>query len=247
MDREEKIVIKDQTFTDIAVNELADVKARLMIYKYYHQDKAASKLPIFQKFSVCYEQMNEYDKMRVDKYATDLFARYIANPFGFLPYKTLKRRAFILWLIFFCIFFFGFGALLGDYMLIYFEPKPKNVYYSKATIDLMVHENIMELQYKLYDIDRDGEIDCLDIGVEFKHLWDRKHPDIPCTPIQNINWAKNFNHLFIEIDGIYYEPSSFHIRDHTMYATWGNRFDPKYNHPYGGQQWYDKVSKYRRW
>ncbi|MBQ5498291.1 MAG: hypothetical protein IKQ13_01685 [Treponema sp.] len=122
MNREEHVVIKDKTFTDIAVNELADVKARLMIYRYYHQNKTAAKLPVFKKFLACYEQMNDYDKLRVDRKATDLFANYMTNPLGFMPYKTLKRRAFILWLIFFCIFFFGFGALFGDYMLIYVKP-----------------------------------------------------------------------------------------------------------------------------
>ena len=50
----------------------------------------------------------------------------MTNPLGFMPYKRLRRRAFLLWLIFFCIFFFGFGALLGDYMLIYVKPRPEN-------------------------------------------------------------------------------------------------------------------------
>ena len=82
MNREEHVVIKDKTFTDIAVNELADVKARLMIYRYYHQNKTAAKLPVFKKFLTCYEQMNDYDKLRVDRKATDLFANYMTNPLG---------------------------------------------------------------------------------------------------------------------------------------------------------------------
>lgn len=100
---EQTVVIKDKSFTDIAVKELADTKARLMMYKYYHAESSAKKLPLFQKFEACYEQMNDYDRMRVDKTANDLFAVYLGNPDGFMPYKALKRKYFKIWLL--CTFF----------------------------------------------------------------------------------------------------------------------------------------------
>ena len=100
---EQTVVIKDKSFTDIAVKELADTKARLMMYQYYHAESSAKKLPLFQKFEACYEQMNDYDRMRVDKTANDLFAVYLGNPDGFMPYKALKRKYFKIWLL--CTFF----------------------------------------------------------------------------------------------------------------------------------------------
>lgn len=96
---EQTVVIKDKSFTDIAVKELADTKARLMMYQYYHAESSAKTLPLFQKFEACYEQMNDYDRMRVDKTANDLFAVYLGNPDGFMPYKALKRKYFKIWLL----------------------------------------------------------------------------------------------------------------------------------------------------
>lgn len=248
MDREEKIVIKDQTFTDIAVNELADVKARLMVYHYYHQDKEAEKLPMFQKLETCYEQMNEYDRMRVDTRAARLFATYMVDPDPFLPYKVLKRKYFKIWLICTLITIILLSLIIHPPFPPQFLPNDTSPVYG-YDIEQMVHETILELQPLLYDIDHNGRLTCLDRAVEFKHLWDRKYPGIPCLMIQNWENPFGFNHYFVKINGIYYDPWSetYPKGMHDMWSVWGKsgQYDPRYNRE--NYYWYDKVSKYRRW
>lgn len=49
MYNEQTFVVKDKTFSDTAVKELADTKARLLVYKYYHIEKKMQKLPDYQR------------------------------------------------------------------------------------------------------------------------------------------------------------------------------------------------------
>lgn len=255
MDREEKIVIKDQTFTDIAVSELADVKARLMIYKYYHQDKEAEKLSIFQKLETCYEQMNEYDKMRVDSRAAYLFGKYIRRPEGFMPYKALKRRYFKCWLILFVsflltaylfIFFEGTQAIYNIAVYLTDEPDDKPLVYD---VDTLVHDTILQLDHIVYDIsEQNGILNCTDYAIEFKILWDMNYPAIPCYIVWNLN-PGIMNHLFIKIGDRYFEPWSAEYPKgrHDMEYVWGRtgNYDPRYNQD--GSSWYDRFIKNRRY
>ena len=257
MYREEKIVIKNETFTDIAIKELADVKARLLIYKFYHMENKAHKLPAFQQLDYCYSQMNDYDKMRVDSRAADLFGKYMQKPDGFMPYAVLKRRYFKCWLILFISFLFS------AYIFVFFEgtqsiynivseladkPEDRPPVYG-YDIEQMVHETILELQPLLYDIDGNGRLTCLDRAVEFKHLWDMKYPNIPCLMIQNWENPKGFNHYFVKINGVYYDPWSetYPKGMHDMLSVWSRtgQYDPRYNKE--NYYWFDIVSKHRRW
>lgn len=258
MYREEKIVIKNETFTDIAIKELADVKARLLIYKFYHMENKAHKLPAFQQLDHCYSQMNDYDKMRVDSRAADLFGKYMQKPDGFMPYAVLKRRYFKCWLMLFISF------LLTAYLFVFFEgtqsiynivtelaeqPEDKPPLYQPHNIDMeqAVHNTILELDKIVYDIsEQNGLLNCTDYAIEFKILWDMKYPGIPCHVVWNIN-PGIINHLLVEINGQYYEPwsANYPKGKHDMQSVWGKsgRYDPKYNQD--GSSWYNMYIKNR--
>ncbi|MBO7612669.1 MAG: hypothetical protein J6S81_02465 [Treponema sp.] len=114
---EQTVVIKDKTFSDTAVRELATTKARLLVYRYYHIEKEMKKFPAYQKLTACYSQMSDYDRLRVDNAAADLFALYMQNPDGFMPYKALKRK-YRRWCFYmFCVFMLPACFLGGEFFV----------------------------------------------------------------------------------------------------------------------------------
>ena len=118
MYNEQTFVVKGMSFSDTVVRELADTKARLLVYRYYHMEKDMQKLPSCQKLNACYSQMSDYDRLRVDNAAADLFAQYMQDPDGFMPYKALKRKYRGLWLFWFCLFMIPVCCLgYGGYIL----------------------------------------------------------------------------------------------------------------------------------
>ena len=61
-----------------------------MIYRYYHQNKTAAKLPVFKKFLTCYEQMNDYDKLLFNNFPS-LQSEKIARAYSIEDmYKWVK-------------------------------------------------------------------------------------------------------------------------------------------------------------
>ena len=253
MDREERIVLRDQTFTDIAVSELADVKAKLLLYQYYNRQRDFYKFPVYEKLKICYEQMNEYDKLRVDNKASIRLGEYLRNPEAFLPYGALKRKVFFIWLIMFFICFItaisvSFVFIPNVYTYEYKSvDQPADYYMPVFDMDQAVHETICDLSNMVYDIsEQQGIINCTDYAIEFKILWDMRYPWIPCKLIW-FNKPGVFNHLLVCIKGLYIEPQTawnikgYHGPEHSWYS---DIWDIKWCSD--GQFWYDRFIKNRR-
>lgn len=100
-----------------------------------------------------------------------------------------------------------------------------------------VHEEI-------YDMNRDGKINCQDYAVLFKWVWDRDIGlDFEVEITHNLNFRTGMNHLFITLQcegGTYYiEPQRNYNEEYLMERVWGSAFDYRCN-VYAERNWWYK-------
>lgn len=111
------------------------------------------------------------------------------------------------------------------------DSPPINIDFNDSIIN-----TIREAQSKVYDLDKDGKINCIDYALIFKLVWDEKFPRLKnnCTIIRNRNSNTDMNHLFIYITDtnkniIAVEPGTYNPCNYKMENIWGDRYDPLYN------------------
>jgi hypothetical protein len=74
----------------------------------------------------------------------------------------------------------------------------------------------------MYDINGDGEFNCIDFALIFHNNWPT------ARIIRNVNPNTGMNHLFISIDGVCIEPQATTM-NYTMREVWGYKYNSMYN------------------
>ena len=251
---EQKIVVKDKTFNDIAVQELADVKARLLMYKYYNC--STRHIPAAKRFEQCYSQLNEYDQLRVDNHAAELLNLYMMRPDGFMPYKALKRRYIgVFFIMFFFVFIslFVFGLSMSDDLL--FEPfvyiaemneskaasKPRGGA-SQPQVEAMIDRISWYAHANACDVDHDNKVTCLDRALIWKIYWDYYYPEYSdqCIIVWNFDTdltyeqlLTSYNHVYMFVFNRSVEPQSWNLKDKSIGPSCNGYvagYNPRYDH-----------------
>lgn len=95
-------------------------------------------------------------------------------------------------------------------------------------------------QRKVYDVNGDGNVDCIDYANVFKNTWEATESPYKCELVWNLNFSTNLSHLFVrvgnqEVDWIYVESWSKYYEKYEMSDMWREKYNPKYNRD--GSQW----------
>lgn len=209
-DNEIKIVHRGEAFNDHAFEELADTRAQC----------------------VCRLQ----------------YGRYSLNCAAFMSHKqfmSLNKKVFL-------VFFLLVAALVGlcvagnavEYKEFFTEadkrnaPKPKvkakHEDISKET-EINVRRVLRMVNERVYDMNGDGKVNCIDHAVMFKLTWDEYFPDADCVIVRNMNPNSGMSHLFVAVfesklfKYVDIEPWSRNIDVWQMADVWGNAYDKWYN------------------
>lgn len=95
-------------------------------------------------------------------------------------------------------------------------------------------------QRKVYDVNGDGNVDCIDYANVFKNTWEETESPYKCELVWNLNFSTNLSHLFVrvgnqEVGWIYVETWSQYYEKYEMSDMWREKYNPKYNRD--GSQW----------
>lgn len=95
-------------------------------------------------------------------------------------------------------------------------------------------------QRKVYDVNGDGKVNCVDYANVFKNTWEETESPYKCELVWNLNFFTNLSHLFVrvgnqEVGWIYVETWRQYYENYLIEDVCGKRYDPKYNRD--GSQW----------
>jgi hypothetical protein len=125
-------------------------------------------------------------------------------------------------------------------------PVPAKPAPAPAPVDTTL-PTIRETLRRIYrvDMDNDGKINCIDYTIQFYQYY-------PNRNVVRIIWSdnKNFNHLFVRVNGIDVEPGAYLRESNTekwfgMKKFWGDRYDPSYNRDITSD--YESIRDGTRW
>ena len=102
-------------------------------------------------------------------------------------------------------------------------------------LDRKIVYTIRAAQRNVYDMNRDGKVNCIDYTLMFKTRWDTSYPQSAgsCEIVRNLKKGR-MNHLFISIgtvsrQRILGEPWAYNPELYLMEENWDRRYDPRYN------------------
>ncbi|MBQ7538126.1 MAG: hypothetical protein IJT42_04095 [Treponema sp.] len=89
MEKEMKIVTRQETFTDLAVRELGKSRAACVCRLQFKRCKKSecASCPQHKKFQSCVEVMSDYDRLRLDSYTAGYYVEYSSNPMAWMNHR----------------------------------------------------------------------------------------------------------------------------------------------------------------
>lgn len=245
IDPEIKIVTREETFNDLAVRELAKTQARCMcMLQYKRCDKSmCANCRSGQRLASCKACMNDYDKERLDNYTIEYYQEYSKNVMGWMGHKQFVKsyNRFVFAMILFTISLVLLVMLAGGGP---FDKPPT----PRLNYDSMIVSIIQDAQANIRDLDKDGQINCVDYATMFKITWDQTYPLLKnkCQIVRNVNPNTGMNHLFVHVwndssESIDIEPWTSNPYIYKMNDVWGNRYDPAYNKYGETDYWLSEV------
>ena len=247
MDEEIRFVHREETFTDLAVRELAKTQASCLCKIQGKRCTRAEcrKCQVKAQLDKCKASMNDYDLTRLRNYTGQYYTDYSDNIMGWMNHKEYKRfysLTLLRILLGFILLTAVFGALflaMGCTPRMPNDSPPDPHYY-----DDMITRTVQKTQRSLSDVNQDGEVNCIDAAIIFKVIWDNDYPSMPnkCQIAHNVNPGKKMNHLFVYIwnesgQRMDIEPRAPNPYRFDMKYNWGEDYDPKYNR-YGETDWW---------
>ena len=95
--------------------------------------------------------------------------------------------------------------------------------------DKRIWDTLAKVHNNIYDVNRDGNINCVDYSNLFYHYSPFKSTSI----VVNFNRSTNFNHQFnaVMINGhiVFVEPQASRGRSYDLRQYWGAQYNPRYN------------------
>lgn len=238
-DKEFRVITRQETFSDLAVRELAKSKAACMCRQQFgrcksHECKSCS---IYREYENCREQLSDYDKNRLSTYVAEYYVQYSATPDQWLSHKR-----FISYYIKFCL-----AAMIGAGLFAAIAIGLCSLPHDKPTGQVTLKDKIINViileQQEVYDHNKDGLINCIDYACAFKETWDKTYPQYKtnCVIVRNLNPLAGMHHLFIRVylEGqvIDVEPWTDIFWKYDMKEVWGKRYNSDYNYYGETRRW----------
>ena len=240
-DKDIRFVHREETFDDLAVRELASMRANCVGKLQYGRctDEDCKHCAIHKRLNNCTAQMTDYNKVRFDNYTARYYTEYMRQPDRFYTFKGYMLKilfGFLMIIVLFALPFVAYtcsspqDALRQSYADIPSELDSKIIY----TI-MWVRNNECDIN----NMDNNGVPNCIDMTLLFKLRWDSMYPTDKrkCQIVRNYNYKygkKIMHHLFILIDDgkhkIFVEPWSSRSQLYLMEDNWSaSKYNPKFN------------------
>ena len=229
-----KLSIEKLTSMDKNINVLIETKGRCDALLYTGECHAVDckRCSKHKNFYACYNALPICDKLRVDNGSKPIAANYI------MAHRALQRdrAAGIGGIAIIAAMLIGGLALVGARADTLPDYRTSDVYNYYQNDDYLI--KVLNKTHKyIYDVNKDGTINCIDYAKTFKRIWDQTYPagTNNCEIVWNVNEAKHFNHLFIRCRPhkhtywLYVEPQA-HINDYKMTDYWGDKYVFTYNY-----------------
>ena len=239
IDDEIRIVTRQETFTDLAVRELAKSKAKCICCLQFGRCKKGqcSSCQTNKEFYSCYTSMSSYDRSRLKSYINEYYVQYSFNPVAFMNHKQYKSH----FTKFYAALFGGFLLVCALFGLLSFGPHDQLTDYNTATyedISLQDYKYLVsmgnDLLSNVYDVDKDGKVDCCDYAILWYMANKVFYPSSTCELVRNYN-PPTFNHLFVRWRSpftkkwVVIEPHMYRQGDILLTDYWADKYDPRYN------------------
>ena len=244
MGEEIKVVTRQETFNDLAVRELAKSRSACVCkIQFGRCDKTeCAHCHIGQQYKNCYNQMTEYDRQRLSSYVAEQYAIDSRHPEGWMTHKhyvTYMLGIILAMLVFGILVILTVGMVLPGAGPDKDPPVPYD-------LDNKIIATIKATQQVVHDVNKDGEVNCIDYTTTFKILWDIHYPELKNNCLIVRNKGPGMHHLFIHIwykgsHQIEIEPWARNPYRYTMQDNWTDIYDPK-NNIYGEtSRWLKEV------
>jgi len=95
MEKQEiRFIHRNETFTDVAVQELAKSKAKCICCLQFHRciPEDCKNCSIEKEYQNCVNAMNDYEKNRLTTYTNDYYLNFSSNPMNYMDHKTYVRH-----------------------------------------------------------------------------------------------------------------------------------------------------------
>lgn len=261
-DNEEiRIVQRQETFNDLAVREIARNRAACICRIQFGRctRERCRRCDTERRFANCYWSLSDYDRLRLDSCTADEYKELSANPFNWYDHKTYIKKyvGFVAVICLFVAFFPLLFAIAGCSLRPMPEDRPsgggslagKRGVYRKEILDVM--DIVSD---KVWDMDKDGKVNCVDHAIMFKVMWDLKYPALAdkCEIVRNYNPGAGMHHLFNMIkvgsgrwakDNVFVEPWAHpDISKYLMEENWSSsEYDPAFNQYGDTKKWLNTI------
>lgn len=209
-----KIVHREETFNDHAVDELADARAQCICRLQFgrctrNECKSCSH---HAHFISCYNNMNDYDRTRLDAKISRKYSMYSSHAEGFMSYERLKQyygKFILVGIVCFILLWImcatGHTTEYKEFLSkadiaaapeLKMKSKHKDV---GADVEYDIKKMILMTHERVVDVNMDGKTNCIDYALTFKVLWDRYHEPSDCIVIHNVNPRVGMAHLFVAV------------------------------------------------
>ena len=239
MDTDINFVHREETFNDLAVREIAKRRSACVCMMQFGRCKKeeCAECSIGIQYRNCYNQMSDYDKLRLAEKISEYYAEDSSHPEQWMSFKRL-----IIYICSIIIAFFIAGILLA-LMFFYGFPgdKPFLPDYARNRAlktkvpdkyNAMIIETLRQSHATIHDYNRDRLVNCIDYTVAFKLYWDKNYPQykMNCHIVRNIDLETGLHHLYIivyddDYNGHFVEPYCNNIYEYSIKANWGNKID----------------------
>ena len=237
-DNEIRFIHREETFTDLAVRELAESCSACLCrlqFKRCTEDECENCHEGIA-FRRCYNQMSDYDRQRFTNYLRQSYARNSEHPEAWRPFWSNVGHVILAIILFFIGFCFSVW-LLSECCDQPNKREVKNSYGSiTPAMSSKVITNIRYTQYNIYDVTADGKKNCQDYTILFYLFWKDKYPEDANRIhfVRNKNPFTGMNHMFIYMvdydgKGFYLEPWAINNRKYLMFDNWDSKYNAAYN------------------
>lgn len=225
MDKELRLVTREETFNDLAVRELAKGRSACICNIQFGRCKReeCNSCTLHKQYINCYNQLSDYDRQRLASYIAEQYIEDSMSPGSFMSYSNVVKH-FIKWciitLVILTILFIFSNACFaesveskvnkiinGTYFNTDNPQKPKTSVrrpYKNGKIDYALEKKILLTEIRVDDfitangdVNGDGRENCIDHAIMFKLLWDQYYTDLSKKCFIIRNYSKTMNHLFI--------------------------------------------------
>ena len=254
-----RFVHRQETFSDLAVRELAESCAACICrlqFKRCTEDECENCREGIG-FRNCYNQMSDYDRQRLNTYLRKAYADYSEHPEMWRTFWGNVWHVILAIIGFFAAFVLIALLLRGTECDRPNKRQPIKDSYASITKEMhsKVSNNIRYTSLNIFDVTADGKKNCQDYSILFYLYWQDRFPEDKDRVffVRNKNPYNGMNHLFIYmIDydgrGFYLEPWADVPTRYLMFDSWTSRYNPKYNEIMPAERYLERAvnAAYRR-